>query len=190
MPRQTIRTALLIVLIPAVMWAQQEGVQERPPNAPPEKAPSRPGPSESPSLGQPLNVKLDLTITDQQGPGEPAKKTVSLIVADRAGGAIRSAANIGRALINVDATPQIMANGNIRLQLGLEYNPRQPSVPTADKVKTGNGEVVDIPRDAGSALQQRVAIVLTPGKPLLLSQAADPLSDRKITVEVRAEVLK
>jgi hypothetical protein len=35
-----------------------------------------------------------------------------------------------------------------------------------------------------------VAIVLTSGKPLVLSQAADPLSDRKITVEVRADILK
>jgi hypothetical protein len=32
--------------------------------------------------------------------------------------------------------------------------------------------------------------VLTSGKPLVLSQAADPLSDRKITVEVRADILK
>jgi hypothetical protein len=48
-----------------------------------------------------------------------------------------------------------------------------------------------VPRDNnGSSLNQRVTIVIEPNKPLILSQAADPLSDRKITVEVRVSILK
>ena len=146
-------------------------------------------PNEAPSRGQPVNIKLDLTITDQLGPGEPAKKTVSMIVADRHTGAIRSAANSVRAVLNVDATPFILPSGSIRTMLGIEYNPRQGT--TQQQVKGPGGELMPLlPEPGGSSLNQRVAIILEPGKPLLLSQAADPLSDRKITVEIRATILK
>jgi hypothetical protein len=51
--------------------------------------------------------------------------------------------------------------------------------------------MLELPRDeGGSSLNQRVVIVLEPNKPLMLSQAADPLSDRRITVEVRVSILK
>lgn len=137
-----------------------------------------------------VNVRLDLTITDQMGPGEPARKTVSMLVADGAGGSIRSSGNNVRAALNVDATPQILPNGNIRVQLALEYNPRQGGG-TQQSIKTADGDTFQLPPDqGGSSLNQRVAIVLQPGKPLVLSQAADPVSDRKITVEIRAEVMK
>jgi len=153
---------------------------------------TRPKASEQPAQreGQPVNVKLDLTITDQMGPGEPGKKTVTLIVADRSAGSIRSIGNSVRAILNVDATPQILPNGSIKVQLGLEYNPRQGGG-TADKIKAANGDVIEVPREpGGSSLNQRVSVVLEPGKPLVLSQAADPISDRKITVEIRAAILK
>jgi hypothetical protein len=139
-----------------------------------EKAPAKPAPVEAPApAGQPVNIKLDLTITDQAGSGEASKKAVSMLVADRAGGSIRSIANSVRATLNVDATPQVLPNGLIRVQLALEYNPQRGEGPPT-----------------GSSLNQRVAIVLVPGKSQVLSQAADPLSDRKITVEVRAEIMK
>jgi glucose/arabinose dehydrogenase len=131
--------------------------------------------------GQAVNIKLDLTITDQTGPREPARRTITLIVADRAAGSIRSSGNNVRAVLNVDATPQILPTGNIKVQLGLEYNPRQ-----AAEKEPLTGEAVS----GGSSLNQRVSIVLVPGRPLMLSQAADPISDRKITVEVRADILK
>jgi hypothetical protein len=46
------------------------------------------------------------------------------------------------------------------------------------------------PEPGGSSLNQRVGIILEGGKPLVISQAADPISDRKITVEIRATILK
>jgi hypothetical protein len=187
---------ITLVLLSAGSALQGQGRGQTP--APAEKPPAAPGqsrptpaPAEAPAPpGQPVNVKLDLTITDQMGPGEPAKKTVSMIVADRMAGSIRSIANTEHATLNVDATPQIPQNGNVRLQLGLEYNPRQ-GTRGVDKVKGPGGEMLDMPREpGGSSLNQRVAIVLEPNKPLILSQAADPLSDRKITVEVRVSILK
>lgn len=196
-----------VVAAVALVLGVAAGAQQPAPGAPkPAPAPATPKPTPPPAAaptaidmgmpsggidprGQPVNVKLDLTITDQLGAGEPAKKTMSLIVADRAGGSIRSSGNSVRAVLNVDATPQIMPNGNIRVQLGLEYNPRQSM--SVQSAKMASGETVQLPPEpGGSSLNQRVAIVLEPGKPLVLSQAADPISDRRISVEIRATVLK
>jgi hypothetical protein len=178
MSRHIIGAAFIAALLAASVNAQEaqgRGGQTPAPAEKPQSGQNRtPPPAEAPQPpGQPVNVKLDLTITDQLGPGEPTKKTVSLIVADRTVGSIRSTANSVRATLSVDANPQILANGNVKVQLGVEYNPQKGDGPPS-----------------GSALNQRIAIVLVPGKPVVLSQAADPLSDRKITVEVRAEILK
>ena len=178
MSRHVIGTAFIAVLLAGSVHAQESkgrGGQTPAPAEKPAASQSRPpAPLETPPpLGQPVNVKLDLTITDQLGPGDPAKKTVSLIVADRTVGSIRSTANNVRATLSVDANPQILSNGNVRVQLGVEYNPQKGDGPPT-----------------GSGLNQRITLVLVPGKPVVLSQAADPLSDRKITVEVKAEILK
>jgi hypothetical protein len=125
-----------------------------------------------------VNIKLDVTITDQTGPGEPLKKVVTVVVADRGMGSIRSLGTVrtqGRVQINVDARPQILQSGAIRLTLGLEYNPRT----------LGN----DAPTE-WSSLNEQIVVVMAAGKPLVVSQAADPASERKISVEVLATVMK
>jgi hypothetical protein len=130
-------------------------------------------------LGQPVNIKIDLTITDQMGPGSPSSRVVTLLVADRASGSIRSGGHVDRqgpVKINVDARPQILSNGNIRATLTLEYAPR-----------TTAAEQTVV---SASSLNEQMTVVLEPGKPLVISQAADAAADRKITVEVRATILK
>jgi hypothetical protein len=82
--------------------------------------------------------------------------------------------------INVDARPNLLRDGAIRLQLGLEYLPR-PSASPPDAAVQPLG---------ASGLNQRMNLILQDGKPLLISQAADPGSDRKISVEVSATVLR
>lgn len=189
MSRHVIAAAFILALATSVGRPPEAHAQTPPPA---EKAPGQVvAPNEAPSRGQPVNIKLDLTITDQLGPGEPAKKTVSMIVADRYQGAIRSAGNSVRAVLNVDATPHILPSGSIRIMLGIEYNPRQVTPSQHVVAKGPGGELIPFPPEpGGSSLNQRVAIILEPGKPLLLSQAADPISDRKITVEIRATILK
>jgi len=190
MLRTSLTTLAAALLLSAASAAQQPTPAASPAQGGDNPKPKSAGEQPASREGQPVNVKLELTITDQIGPGEPGKKTVSLIVADRSAGSIRSIGNSVRAILNVDATPQILPNGSIKVQLGLEYNPRQGNG-TVDKIKAANGDVIEVPREpGGSGLNQRVAIVLEPGKPLILSQAADPISDRKITVEVRASILK
>ena len=149
--------------------------QKKPDQQAPVSADVKPEPRGS---GQPVNVRLDLTITDQTGPGEPLKKVVTMVVADHNTGSIRSTGSVrtqGRVQINVDARPQILPSGAIRLSLGLEYNPRT----------LGN----DAPTE-WSSLNEQIGVVLQAGKPLVVSQAADPASDRKISVEVLATVMK
>jgi hypothetical protein len=101
-----------------------------------------------------------------------------MLVADREIGSIRSSGSVRnsrRVQINVDVRPQILQSGAIRVMLGLEYNPGT----------LGN----DAPTE-WSSLNEQIGVVLQPGKPLMVSQAADPASDRKITVELTATLLK
>jgi len=131
------------------------------------------------------NVQIELTITDQPGADKPEKKTVTMVVSSGSWGRIRSAGGVrpipGEAPVvvdlNVDARPLVSVDGPIQLELTLAYYPpgNQSTQPSQAK-PTG--------------LNQSLTVVLQSGKPLVISQAADPVSDRKIVVEVKATVLK
>ncbi len=42
----------------------------------------------------------------------------------------------------------------------------------------------------GTGIQENLSVNLDDGKPLVVAQSADPVSDRQVTVEVRATILK
>lgn len=183
------------IAVPAVQARQtprpavQAPTTPAPTPATPALAPAEMIPRETP--GQPVNVKLEITITDQGAPGEPSRKTVSMVVADRASGSVRTAGTqIMTAtgsqplMINVDATPTLLKDGSIRLQFGLEYQPR----PGGDAVPA-SGPSGLMPTRV-SQINERLAVIVQDGKPLVISQAADAGSDRKVTVELKATVLK
>ena len=175
MQKMTQRQIAGVVLLTALAFATagaQTGTAQ-PPAKPPEQ-PVR----QAPEPVGPANIKLDLTITDQTSPGEPLKKVVTMVVADRGNGSIRSMGSVrnqGRVQINVDAEPAIIQNGAIRLRLGLEYNPRAAANDAATE---------------SSSLNERIIVILDPAKPMVVSQAADPASDRRITVEIRAAIIR
>ena len=124
------------------------------------------------------NVQVELTITDQLGTGVPEKKTVSMIVMSGTWSKIRnSAARTGpfQVGLNVDARPLINAEGAIQLELTIYYYPPQ-----------AKSEQQVLPTE----LNQSLSVLLQSGKPMVVSQAADPASDRKVTVEVKATILK
>ncbi|MBA2258736.1 MAG: hypothetical protein H0W18_07560 [Acidobacteria bacterium] len=171
--RQFAGIALVSTL--ALATASAQTTSQTPPSKSTETVTSRPAPSDP--VGQPVNIKLDVTITDQTGPGDPVRKVVTMVVADRGNGSIRSGGLIrsqGPVRINIDASPILLQNGAIRLRLGLEYNPR---------VAGGDGP-------AESSLNEQITVILDAGKSMIVSQAADPASDRKIMVEVRATLMK
>ena len=130
------------------------------------------------------NVQIELTLTDQVGTQVPDKKTVSMIVASGNWGKVRSAGSArppGEAPfgveLNVDARPYVSVDGPIQLELTLHYAP--PGGADKDSLKV---------RPTG--INQSMTVVLQSGKPLVISQAADPVSDRKVIVEVKGTILK
>jgi hypothetical protein len=162
-------------------------VQPRMPSPAPGVAVTAPVPRESRREGQPVNIKVDVTITDQRGNATPTKKTVSVVTADGLGGFIRSQAsyfNIGEVPLNVDTEPLLLSDGKMRVRVNLQYE--LPAPPNA-----ASGEVAP---QAGSlrktSIHENLSLVLENGKPIVAAQSADPVGDRQVTIEVKATVLR
>jgi hypothetical protein len=169
---------ILLAQEPAPKPAPGPSAKPRPGSEKPEARAEKEPPRANPA--QLANVRVDVKIIDERG-GQPAiTKTISLTVADRNNGSIRASADApakgeNSALpaafrsvpLNVDAGPIIEGN-RIRLQLGLEYNSVDPKL----------------------ELKQRLGLVLEDGKPLRVAQSADPLTDRRVGLEVTATILR
>ena len=156
-------------------------------------------PPEPPPL--PVNIRIEVSITDQTGTNPAAKKVVTMIAGDRQNTNVRSSASVPvkstvfsgppnaatttstysyrNVTINVDARPTIIQKDptKISVSFGLEYLPKTAG--TQEEMEPGM-----------TSWSERLSLILESGKPMVVSQAADPTSDRKITVEVTATILK
>jgi hypothetical protein len=143
--------------------------------------------------GLPVNIKIDVTVTDQTGGAPPDRKTLTLTLADGQRGSIRTQ---GRYLAEVRGSSRFeMAT------LAIDAAPKivQPVLrPDAPRVQVMLTLSYDVPAKAGESdstgdraanQNQSMTLVLDSGKPMIASQSADPLADRKVTVEVMATVL-
>lgn len=137
------------------------------------RLPNLSGPGNMP-LPAATNIRLTLTITDTADV-LAAKKTLTLILAQNFGGQVRSTGNT--AMLDVDALAAAYPNGAIAVRVSFVY--QAPS------------------RDEGPQRGQRPAsinesftVVLQDGKPMVVTESADPGSDRKVTVELTAAILK
>jgi hypothetical protein len=164
---------------PAVASAQSpQGRGTTPPPIPP------PAPPPSPVLdrnapGWSSNVRVELTISETQG-GTTTTKNVVLITSNTSRGSIRSdmsSPTEGEVTLNVDARPQIQRDGRIGLDITFVYTPQR----SPDAVTAGAHS---------KDIQEQMSVYLTDGKPLVVSQSADPRGDRRITVEVTATIAK
>jgi hypothetical protein len=165
---------------PEPLQTPKPGGQTPTPRAPQPEEPRRPA-----FRRQPVNLKIDVTISDQRGSGAPITKVVSLTVADGEFGRIRSQVEVPifatenspmRSVpLNVDARPEIV-DGKIRLGLTIELEIVDMSVERGTRPKT--------------EITETMSVILENGRPLVVSQSADPISDRKVSVEVRATILK
>lgn len=133
--------------------------------------------------GQPVNLRLEFTVTDQIGTAPPVKKTITMNVADGESGRIRTNADVFRknspstvVPLSVDASPTI-EGGKIRLRASLEYQLLSP--PPEPDLPAGKTSIV-----------QGVTSILSDGVSTVLSQSADPLTDRKVTLEVKATIVR
>lgn len=175
------RIFVVVMTLGALVSSPLRAQETKPETIPPaeQQAPTR----KPPMFGQPINIKVDFTITDQSGDGPASKRTVSMIVADQQRGNIRNRGSVavegkGRfdVFLLIDATPIVMPDRTIRLTLALEYAPK----PDAENASTGEGR---------AHLNQQLSLILVPGKALTISRASDPTSSRSITVDVLATIL-
>lgn len=199
------RVAILIcaalLSVPAAHAAQPAQVkpaapekQTPKPDAKGEQAPPKPAPEPAPL---PVNVKIEVSINDQTADGPPSKKVVTMIVGDRQRNSIRSSARVPErqqmapgapasyqyrdVTINVDVHPAIVPkeSNKVLVSLGLQYFPKSAGGRDEKEVEPGM-----------ASLNEQLSLILESGKPTIVSQAADPASDRKITVELTATILK
>jgi hypothetical protein len=122
------------------------------------------------------NVGIEVTISDSLTADVTTKKTVSLMIVDGESGQVRSA---GAGTINVDVVPSIRPDGRVFLRLILEYLPDLSGQQTQNQ---------NTPR---TTFNESLALMVVPdGKPMIASQTSDPRSDRKVTVQIAATVVK
>jgi hypothetical protein len=181
----------------------------RPPTAAPPAAPAAPpaapapaavnapapppAPPAPPAAGsrQPINIKVDVTISEEGGGATPVKKTVSTVAGDGFSGSVRETATVntanpgggggfgpgfGSTALNVDASPVILPNGKLRVGFNFQYSAGQSAPASEGRPRTD--------------IRQSLVLILESGKTLRVSEATDPLSDRHVTIEVTATILK
>lgn len=185
---------VLMLLAAAPGFAQdrnqaQENEQARPadtPQTPKPAAQEQPKPQEvKPSEGQTANVRIELTITDQRGDAPSVSKTVSMVTTDRTPSRVRTRGDILTAgmgprpvILNVDARPFILPRDKVRLELTIEYQvPGDARDPGSDKATS-------------PSVNESLSVILDDSKPLLISQSADPLTDRRVKVEAKVTILR
>ena len=157
----------------------------RPRVAPPAPQATAPAaPERARREGQPINIKVDLTLTDQRGGSQAIKRTVTVLAADGYTGSIRTMSQMYDPTmvpltvpLNVDATPSIIADGKIRLAINLQYD--WPGPP--ERVR---GQILN------TSLHDQLMMILESGKTMIVAQSADPIGDRQVTVEVKATILR
>jgi hypothetical protein len=133
--------------------------------------------------GQPLNVQVDVTVSDQVGTAPPVVRTITATAADWNRASVRSQSNVRTSTgfqpitLSLDVRPQVVGPNRVRVEIGLD---------TA--AVTTEGSSKELTATPGSRATQTV--MLESGKPVLLSQTTDPLIDRKTTIEVKATILR
>jgi hypothetical protein len=152
-----------------------------PPAQKPGSAPTPPATNTPPRADAFLhgsNIKIELTISESGSAATMAKKTVVLTTMTGRRASLRSSVNRGEGVpsltLSVDASPEAQVDGRIFLTLGVVYSP--------DSAASDNTRPAD--------LNESLTVFVADGKPLVISQSADPKGDRKVTVEVTATILK
>jgi pyruvate/2-oxoglutarate dehydrogenase complex dihydrolipoamide acyltransferase (E2) component len=158
----------------------------RAPAAPPAPAAVPPAPPPAPPAPpgvrrdlQPINIKVELTISEE-GNATPVKKTVTTVAGDGFSGSVREtssgAPGMAPVSLNVDAWPSILPNGKIRLTCTIQYSAGQNPAGES-RLRTD--------------IRQNLVLILESGKALVISEASDPVvNDRHVTIEVKATILK
>ena len=171
--------ALLVVLLGVSMSAQQK--PPKPPAAPPAPeapavAPVPPAPPVDPEQGgQPINIRLDVSVIDQTAQGANQPKSLMVMLVDRAMGRTRAA--FQDRTIAVDARPT-MTDGRIRVYLTIQSDATRSFAPP--------------PPEPDHTINWRnsFSLLLENGKPMVALETMDAVTKRKMSIEVKATIQK
>ena len=134
------------------------------------------------------NLKFEIAIVDEGGGGPVTRKDVTVIArANNTVALVRSHGMLppGHPLstamrnqgigigLSVDAKGSVHQDGRIQAHVAVEYQPFWP-------------EAKSLP----SSVTAQLEAMFDAGRKTLISQAADPLSDRKTTIEVTVTIVK
>jgi hypothetical protein len=137
-----------------------------------------------------VNIRVEFTLSDQRGATAPVKRTVSMIVADGRTGQIRSQSEVfglganPNVPLNIDTSPELIADGKVRLSFNLQYDWPAPIEQNDSTRNPPRGTVIK------TSMHDSISLILENGKPMVVAQSADPIGDRQVTVEVKATVLR
>jgi hypothetical protein len=171
--KTVLHTLVIAMVLTGVAAAQ--GRQAAPPAPAAPAAPAaKPAPqAQPPEPGQLVNVRVDVVVVEEGGTEPPTRKEVSLVLADRRAGSVRSGARAQNlssdSWVNVDARPWLERNGRIRTLVTMGY----ASPPHFSR----GGDMKFEP-------------LLEDGKPLVVSRISSAISERRVTIEVTATILK
>src|SRR5687767_3191899 len=179
--------ALFVCLMSLTLAAQRQPAQPAQPAAPAAPAapvpPAPPAPPADPELGgQPINIRLDVSVIDQTGAGTAQPKSLMVMLVDRAMGRTRAA--FQDRSIAVDARPTIV-DGRIRAYLTIQSERSRSSgfMP----VMPGGNEPVE---DHTINWRNSFSLLLENGKPMLALETNDAVTKRKTSIEVKATIQK
>src|SRR5262249_35669807 len=122
-----------VVLVAVFLLIAAHALAQTTPKTPTPSSPPAPAAPAPQRQGQPINIRVDTSISETGGNGSPVKKTVTAVAGDGFDASVRettSPGQFGPTSLNVDASPTILPNGKIRLRVTLQYVAGQG--PTSD----------------------------------------------------------
>jgi hypothetical protein len=170
---------LMMIVLALCVGATAHAQQAAQPTPQPTPAPAQPAPSRvvPANENEAVNVRYEIRILEEGGPEPSTTKIVSMAATRYAVSAVRANPS-SRNPLNVDVTPTGLLDGKVQTKIGIEYTAQSPG----SSQRAGGVPPVEV--------RQTVNVWLESGTPMVISHAADPLSDRRVTVEVTATVLK
>lgn len=173
--------ALFVCMFSVSLVAQQKPASPNVPAAPASPQLVQVAPADPEEGGQPINIRLDVSVTDQTGQGASQPKSLMVMLVDRAMGRTRAA--FQDRSIAVDARPTIM-DGRIRVYVTIQSE--RTHNPFARVVPGQNPE----PEDHTINWRNSFSLLLENGKPMLALETNDAVTKRKMSIEVRATIQK
>ena len=172
--------ALFVVLLSVPIAAHQKPPQPpAPPAAPAVQTPPAPPAPQAPAVdpeqgGQPINIRLDVSVIDQSAQGAAQPKSLMVMLVDRAMGRTRAAYEDRS--IAVDARPTI-TDGRIRVYITIQSEGSRFFGPPDKQDQTINW-------------RNSFSLLLDNGKPMLALETNDAVTKRKMSIEVKATIQK